>query len=98
MDTGGTARIASRRPFATARPPFEAIDREQHKEREEKQNDANRGRFRGAKIIEPGDDLQRRDLRLARNISGYEDHRTIFADRACEGQRQSAEPGWQDLR
>src|ERR1700730_7690413 len=31
----GTARIASRRPFATARPPLEAIDREQHKEREE---------------------------------------------------------------
>ena len=59
---GETARIASRRPFATARPPLEAIDREQHKEREDKQDYSNRGRFRGAKIIELGDDLQGSDL------------------------------------
>ena len=79
--------------FAAARPPFDPVDREKKEKREKKQNNANRGGLSGAKVVQLNDDLQRRDLRLARDVSGDEDDRTIFAERAGEGQGHAAEPG-----
>jgi hypothetical protein len=59
------SRIASRRPFVTAHPPCEAIDREQHNEREEEQDHADRRRLRIAKMIELS--VARRQLTTAIN-------------------------------
>src|ERR1700730_17906063 len=61
--------------FASPCHPLQAIDCEQNEERRQKQNHANGGGLRGPEVVELGDNLQRRDLRLAGNISGDEDHR-----------------------
>jgi hypothetical protein len=59
--------------FASPCQPLQAIDCEQNEERRQQQNHANGGGLRGPEVVELDDNLQRRDLRLAGNISGDED-------------------------
>ena len=74
------------------------IDRQQRQERRHQQQCGQRDRGVVVVFLETDRDQQRRDLGLVRQIAGDEDHRSVFAQPAREGQRESGQQSGQDLR
>src|SRR5712691_4736369 len=74
---------------AAGRPALQAVDQEQDDEGGDEHDHRDRGGVRGLELLQLDDDEQRRDLRHVGQITGNEDHRSIFADAAREGEREA---------
>jgi hypothetical protein len=79
-------------------PAANAADREQDAERERQEQQRERRRPLRIAAVEPLEDVDRRDLRLEREVAGDEDHRAELADRAREREGDAGEQGRQQVR
>src|SRR5581483_9908235 len=80
------------------RPPSKAADTEENGERDDEEQHGERRRPRGIPAVQPLEDVERRDLRLERQVARDEDHGAELADRARERERDAREQGRQEVR
>ena len=74
-----------------AAPALRRVDDEQHDEGDGQHDRGDRGRAVVIVFLEFHDNQQRGDLRDIGDIAGDEDHRTVFADAAREGERHAGQ-------
>jgi hypothetical protein len=65
-------------------PAFELVDDDQHGKGENQQHHGDGRRLAVSELLKPGNNEDRRDLRLIRHVARDKDNRAIFPDAAGE--------------
>src|SRR4051794_6407410 len=102
-DTGATrivARYASESVLTvmTGGPAAEAADSEEDAERDDEHQERERRGARRVAAVQALEDLERRDLRLERQVAADQDHGSEFADRTRECECDAREQRGQQVR
>src|ERR1700730_3893295 len=74
---------------ALAAPLLNEVDSQQHRKRDHEHHERECGCALVVELFELGHDQERHDFGFHRHVTGYENHRTVFAKGAGEGQRES---------